>query len=654
MISFRNHNKRDSSGQPCDGRWGIHISNCDHRLTFCFDGVNGDQGNTEECAFYRAETGEFRENSELSFDHDMQGVANPIVLHFHEWPGGVLFKVLVTDDDSPTSGADRVDTYAEKFQNDPARSKAQARTDLKVYTGMRTRTTPTSLTVEWKVYCDKDYYGSKCSVHCVPEDSDAGHYTCHPDTGEIVCRPGWESPPDYCTIKADDCDPDPCRNGATCSDGNRNYTCDCKAGYTGQHCETDIDECESSPCENNGTCTDMVAKYSCECPREYAGTNCQHHICDVASPCLNGGSCYDDGKCLCLPEYTGRYCQSAICNGVTCENNGTCTAGVCHCVVGFVGQRCDVNVCDYHECHNNGTCLPEKRCACISGWTGIHCEFPISDCDNVTCFNGGVCYEFNGATLCHCPLHYEGKFCQMFNPPEVTALPTTTKKDKEIGIINGVGKVIYTEPKNNKGMIIGLIVAGFAILLIAIIVLAMRRHRRKKQAEQESQTGGMESFTNPVYSAQNDSVAFSVGTDAGTQDTVNVADQATQAGGAAGGPIKPDYMYSKDMPVAGYGPYPSEDPPAYYAELPPLPGYSPHGEGAMGGEGLYDVPRGMTSYDVPKHLRSNPPDGATGGFDEEPIYEMPGPSKSLPDAEVSRPELDPKNYVLPDLPEKKE
>ena len=47
-----------------------------------------------------------------------------------------------------------------------------------------------SLTVEWKVYCDKDFYGSRCSVHCVAEDSDAGHYTCHPDTGAIVCMPG--------------------------------------------------------------------------------------------------------------------------------------------------------------------------------------------------------------------------------------------------------------------------------------------------------------------------------------------------------------------------------------------------------------------------------------------------------------------------------
>ena len=36
----------------------------------------------------------------------------------------------------------------------------------------------------------------------------------------------------------DDCDPDPCQNGATCRDQVDGYTCDCAAGYEGDHCET--------------------------------------------------------------------------------------------------------------------------------------------------------------------------------------------------------------------------------------------------------------------------------------------------------------------------------------------------------------------------------------------------------------------------------
>ena len=35
-----------------------------------------------------------------------------------------------------------------------------------------------------------------------------------------------------------ECDPNPCLNGATCIDGVNTYTCNCPAGYTGVNCET--------------------------------------------------------------------------------------------------------------------------------------------------------------------------------------------------------------------------------------------------------------------------------------------------------------------------------------------------------------------------------------------------------------------------------
>ena len=34
----------------------------------------------------------------------------------------------------------------------------------------------------------------------------------------------------------DDCSPNPCQNGGTCSDEVNNYTCSCVAGYTGYNC----------------------------------------------------------------------------------------------------------------------------------------------------------------------------------------------------------------------------------------------------------------------------------------------------------------------------------------------------------------------------------------------------------------------------------
>ena len=38
-------------------------------------------------------------------------------------------------------------------------------------------------------------------------------------------------------VDTNECDGDPCINGATCNDDVNSYTCDCAAGYTGQYCE---------------------------------------------------------------------------------------------------------------------------------------------------------------------------------------------------------------------------------------------------------------------------------------------------------------------------------------------------------------------------------------------------------------------------------
>ena len=41
-----------------------------------------------------------------------------------------------------------------------------------------------------------------------------------------------------CEVDVDECDPNPCVNGASCLDGLGSYTCQCLPGFNGTRCET--------------------------------------------------------------------------------------------------------------------------------------------------------------------------------------------------------------------------------------------------------------------------------------------------------------------------------------------------------------------------------------------------------------------------------
>ncbi len=58
-----------------------------------------------------------------------------------------------------------------------------------------------------------------------------------------------------CDVDINECESNPCKNGAECIDGVNEYTCSCKAGFTGPQCQVNIDECALySPCQNGASC----------------------------------------------------------------------------------------------------------------------------------------------------------------------------------------------------------------------------------------------------------------------------------------------------------------------------------------------------------------------------------------------------------------
>ncbi len=87
-----------------------------------------------------------------------------------------------------------------------------------------------------------------------------------------LCSPGFLG--QNCT-DVDDCYPQHgCQNGATCLDGDGNYTCVCTAEFLGPNC-TDINDCyPTHMCNNGGTCVDGDGNHTCTCPQDFGGDFC--------------------------------------------------------------------------------------------------------------------------------------------------------------------------------------------------------------------------------------------------------------------------------------------------------------------------------------------------------------------------------------------
>lgn len=98
------------------------------------------------------------------------------------------------------------------------------------------------------------------------------HAECPNDTACL--RPGFGSADESAQKKCYRC---LCMEQEQCYFKSRRFVaCNCtNSGFTGCHCQRNIDDCQPNPCQNNGTCTDGVNNYTCTCPEGYSGRNCE-------------------------------------------------------------------------------------------------------------------------------------------------------------------------------------------------------------------------------------------------------------------------------------------------------------------------------------------------------------------------------------------
>lgn len=94
------------------------------------------------------------------------------------------------------------------------------------------------------------------------------------------------------------------------------FRCMCTIGWTGPDCSEDINECDSEPCLNGATCYESVkqGQFVCICPPFYTGDFCHQRFspCELPyNPCINNSTCLAqaDGNPVCICKTGKNWCS---------------------------------------------------------------------------------------------------------------------------------------------------------------------------------------------------------------------------------------------------------------------------------------------------------------------------------------------------------
>ena len=296
-----------------------------------------------------------------------------------------------------------------------------------------------------------DYCASDMPIHGLcNEDSGPGTVGCIDESPMYSCTCVTGFTGYNCSEDIDECDPNPCQNGAGCTNLlHGSFECSCNVGWTGELCNVDIDYCASDssfhgPCDDIGAtkCTDSNSTYFCTCASGFTGYNCSEDIneCDP-NPCQNGAVCinllHGSFECSCNVGWTGElcevdidYCASNSSLHGPCDDIGAtnCTDSnstyFCTCASGFTGYDCseDNNECDPNPCQNGAVCSNflhgSFECSCNIGWTGALCDIDIDYCASDSSLHGPCddngttnCTDSNSTYLCTCSTGFTGYDC---------------------------------------------------------------------------------------------------------------------------------------------------------------------------------------------------------------------------------------------------
>lgn len=345
----------------------------------------------------------------------------------------------------------------------------------------------------WECYCESDYIGDRCAISidetnlCLIYSTACIHGSCQHctdrDSCTCECEPGWEG--EQCSFEINECEPNPCNNGAKCVDYVNEFYCDCSSidgQFGGTLCAEKV-TCAQKPCgEHFVSCNDEssdLSGISCMCQPGYMGDRCEidARIC-TDNVCLNGGNCllgHSHAFCSCEPGWYGDRCQFAppYCNEQPCGSYGNCTVTgdgyKCICEPGWEGKQCNYNTddCDPNPCLH-GACVDlvnNFQCLCSEGWHGTHCDILKTPCDKVSCPRDGICIDTRlenwtkNDYTCLCA----AQTCQVRT---LTSLRQET---------------IAIRTKSHSYVLWGFIIGAGLILVVVLFVYCIYYHEEKKR-----------------------------------------------------------------------------------------------------------------------------------------------------------------------------